>query len=125
MADIELVEYLWHHHQFDGSEFMVSYGITKRTATRVYFVDRYGRVGFVDRQQLECEGSAWHRPTQTRLYAEKPLTDAERRRQYAAENVSRLRAEMADTHPDRGGDSAAFIQAHQRYQRAVSVVRHG
>lgn len=32
--------------------------------------------------------------------------------------LSRLKAEMADAHPDRGGTTDAFIAAHERYVRA-------
>jgi hypothetical protein len=35
-----------------------------------------------------------------------------------SKSLAELKAEMASSHPDRGGTSAKFIAAHRRYQRA-------
>ncbi len=46
----------------------------------------------------------------------------EREREEAGPELGRLRTEMADAHPDRGGTSEGFIAARKRYEEAVRRV---
>ena len=63
----------------------------------------------------------------TREAAEADLSRAERERagQAAPETlpVKDLRRAMADAHPDRGGTTEQFIQAHRQYQTALRTAR--
>jgi hypothetical protein len=62
----------------------------------------------------------------TREAAEEYLYGRERerarRRDELEPDVKRLRQQMADAHPDRGGTDAGFIEARERYQRALREV---
>jgi hypothetical protein len=59
----------------------------------------------------------------TREAAEEYLYRWEREREAAREEaepeLKRLRMEMADAHPDRGGTSEGFIAARKRYEQAL------
>jgi hypothetical protein len=111
----------YHHPRFQ---------ITKKTAKRVCYVYRWSPYGdepeeirCVDRQKLEADGEVYRRsgrlgesdfPVYLRpLERPQPLEPAGLKA-----GVSQLRAEMADAHPDRGGSSEAFIEAHRRYLAA-------
>lgn len=134
-AAVVPVEYLygtWTLEDADG--YIVTrveaFRIKKKTAKRIFYYADWihgdlSRVRSVDRATLEATGSVynhsagWWSPD-FHLFADR--ADVEPAPvETAAAKVSRLRAEMAAAHPDRGGDDAAFIQAHQRYQRAVST----
>jgi hypothetical protein len=121
--------------------------ITKRTAKRVFYVSkgewidergepdiRYPNIknlddeeiGFVDRQKLEAEGRVdnrgrhWSSPD-SELYASLEGMLATHRRDESKDgnpDLPALKSAMAAAHPDRGGDSAAFIEARQRYVSA-------
>jgi hypothetical protein len=91
--------------------------VTRVTNKRIYFrddIERYSeREQFVDRATIEREGSVYHRGQRQFLYLEPPeLHD------YRPKSLSELRREMADHHPDRGGDPAEFRVAHARYTAA-------
>jgi hypothetical protein len=55
----------------------------------------------------------------TREAAGEYLFGAERERECQEPELKRLRREMADAHPDRGGTDAGFIAARKRYERAL------
>jgi hypothetical protein len=110
----------WDHH-------VIKLRITKKTAKRVYYLrpDAWAdsRIGFVDRQQLEADGKVWRRSSgwwepDAEVYAEHPDPPSGFYLGEQQPDLSELRAEMADAHPDRGGTSAAFIEAHDRYLAA-------
>jgi hypothetical protein len=137
-SDAHVVEYLYGYtsggEDFDGSP--VRFRITKKTAKRIYYsrgyeyldvggqvvgngpLEGYDYVGFVDRQKLEAEGEVYNRSRPWRadwhIYAtfdgcvgpqdQTPVID-----------LTKLKAEMAAAHPDKGGSSAAFIEARKRY----------
>jgi hypothetical protein len=52
-------------------------------------------------------------------YLYSPERDRERERQEQEPEVKRLRREMADAHPDRGGTDEGFIAAREAYERAL------
>lgn len=131
-------EYLYgvYHHVSDDARFpdtwkVVSFQITKRTSRRVYYIRSRGwgdedpEIGYVNRQELEANGEVRNRgrdwfEADDHLYAEppdlshrQPPTPAEQEAE-----LSRLRAEMADAHPDRGGTNDGFIAARRRYVQA-------
>jgi hypothetical protein len=125
---------LWEYH-------LVRYRVTKKTAKRIYYVRSEPRrnrqvivmddlkIGFVDRQKLEADGevtrksAGWWTADFTlyattdppewweRSYPDKPKPD-----------VSQLRREMADAHPDRGGTRETFEAARSRYLVAKGVL---
>jgi hypothetical protein len=119
---------------------VVQVKVTKVTARRVYFTDPddvHRRVYFVDRRLLETDRDVWHRPTRTLYYLDPPQIKnryayaatrgtigeifdrfAGQRTRASQEDISRLRAEMADAHPDRGGTAEDFMAARQRYLTA-------
>jgi hypothetical protein len=125
-------------------EYLYSYGpvrlqIVKKTAKRVYYlkqgeyIDRHGepkgelesprwardgQTGFVDRQKLEATGQIHG------LYASLADFLAERyRNEDKPPDLRQLKAAMAAAHPDRGGSSAAFIEARQVYVAARRRLR--
>jgi hypothetical protein len=92
-----------------------------------YFDDQ---IGFVDRQELEETGEVHNRGrhwcyADFHLYASLQglLNSFARYNQPDDDEPSlqQLKAEMAAAHPDKGGTSAAFIEARQRY---VAARRH-
>jgi hypothetical protein len=119
--------------------------ILKKTKKRVYYVraDRperidergeligeprspssYDTTGFVDREKLEADGEVRNRGVHwsshdSRLYVSLERLLEERPRQAEPPNLQQLKAEMAAAHPDRGGSSAAFIEARARYVAAL------
>jgi hypothetical protein len=119
----------WQYH-------LVPFRITKKTAKRIYYVRRESRhadeleVGFVDRQKLEVDGEVSNRgvhwsQVDSHLYAATDPPEGWQRWRPAESTVelSRLRVEMADAHPDRGGSAAAFMEARRRYLLAKGLVR--
>ncbi len=122
--------------------------IVKKTAQLIYYTgdswDRREAVvspGCISREQFETDTHGYpagvipipgdshrHRPAgrlffATRQAAEEYLYRGERERAgRAAPDASlirKLRRAMADAHPDRGGTTEQFIQAHRRYQTAL------
>lgn len=91
-----------------------TYSITKVTATRIYFCDRYGRKYCLARTAFDEDGRAFHRGLRKSLY----LTEPEIPRGRKPASVSDLRRQMADAHPDRGGDRDTFMAARARYVSA-------
>jgi hypothetical protein len=113
----------WDYH-------IVGFRITKKTPKRVYYVRKQDSwepdgvvIGYVDRQKLEADGEAsprsdnWWAADST-LYLRPPEPPAQPTSADQRAEVSRLRAEMAAAHPDRGGSSKAFIEARNRYMAA-------
>jgi len=138
--DVLAVEYLYAiqaaHHEGDDSRFyvptrVVTFRITKKTARRIYYVrsERGHRradgtvprldVGFVDRRRIEEDGEVWRKSagwweTDARLYLRPPVLE-----EYApAPDLAVLKAAMRAAHPDMGGSHEAFLEAHERYERA-------
>jgi hypothetical protein len=127
--------------------------IVKKTAKRVYYlaeprerIDEFSgepldefrttfnldwtKTGFVDRQKLEAEGCVENRGRHwsdydSRLYASlQILRGSIRRDDDEIEDIAKLKQAMAAAHPDRGGSSAAFIEARARYVDARRRARH-
>jgi hypothetical protein len=82
------------------------------------------KVAFVDRQKLEADGHVYSRSRgwwcddfHLHISLEHLLASIYRYRdqQNKPEDLLQLKAEMAAAHPDRGGSSAAFIEARERY----------
>ena len=146
--DVLAVEYLYaieaEHHQGDDNRFyvptrVITFRITRKTPKRIYYVrsERGHRrpdgsvphvdIGFVDRQRLEADGELFRKSAgwwerDARLYLEPPVLDA-----YApAPDLAALKAAMRAAQPDVGGSHEAFLEAHERYERArVNASRNG
>jgi hypothetical protein len=125
------VEYLygsWTGENADGHIVaeVEKFRIIKTTKKRIFYDRGRGRTGSVDRATLEGTGEVYNRSAGWRegdyhLFADR--ANAEQTKPVLVDckaDVSRLRAEMANAHPDRGGTDAEFIAARQRYVRAVS-----
>ena len=69
-----------------------------------------GRLFFATRQAAEDHLHRGERERAERARRQAPLIDE-------------LRRTMADAHPDRGGTTEQFIQAHRRYQTALRAAR--
>lgn len=83
--------------------------------------------GYVDRQKIEQDGEIWTRKwwqSDSHLHLTPPPPPDWRRGPDGSEpvNIQKLKAEMAAAHPDRGGSSAAFIAARERYLQARRAV---
>lgn len=99
-------------------------------------------LGYIDRQEFEADTRNCHRGTLAgattlpsssqhgggTVYANREaaeeylfahLRTQERKRQEAEPDLRRLRMEMADAHPDRGGTNEGFIAARKRYKEAL------
>jgi hypothetical protein len=151
-TDSKVVEYLYGYSRGgeDSPGHPVRYRIVKKTAKRVYYVrqeewlDKRGelhsvqpyaptddeRIGFVNRQKLEADGSVYNRGVHwcfpdSHLYVslEACLGDRYREEKLKPEDIRTLKAAMAAAHPDRGGSSAAFIEARSRYVAARRQMR--
>jgi hypothetical protein len=109
--------------------------IIKKTAKRIHYVRQelvnrsWGpvelEIGSVDRQKLETQGyiqntSRWWLKDDRVLYLHPPGAEPV---QIDKAYVSKLKAEMAAAHPDRGGTSAAFREARKRYVEARRKMR--
>ena len=104
---------------------IVACPITRITAKRIYFRDggpgkwRGEQEWFVDRAAIEGNGDGvYHRRMRETLELQPPELRRYRRR---SKSVAELRREMADCHPDRGGDPAEFRAARARYAAAKAV----
>jgi hypothetical protein len=147
-SDAHVTEYLYGHTiggEVDGSP--VRFQITKKTAKRIYYMrwdeylDEQGEprqdirrhdegTGYVNRQKLEAEGQVRNRgvhwsASDHHLYAslEGVLRDRRRHDEEEQPDLRQLKAEMAAAHPDKGGNSTAFIAARERYIRARREAR--
>ncbi|MFB7555348.1 hypothetical protein [Streptomyces brevispora] len=110
---------------------VVQFPITKKTARRIYYLRPRGpftngpdwEPGYVDRQELERHGHA-RVPDWFMVFAEPPelpetrLLHPQQHHAAPAPDLKALKAAMAAAHPDRGGNSEAFIAARQRYVQA-------
>lgn len=102
---------------------VISHRITKRTAKRIYYRRaRTGRVGFVDRATLEAEDVVTNRgrghwEDDHQLYATHGAALAAITPD-PGPTLQELRREMADAHPDRGGEHETFLAARARYETA-------
>jgi hypothetical protein len=135
------------HFDFDDREWIpakvVRLPIVKKTPKRIYYTHPAGhhkfQVKYVDRQQVERHGSALapssdyfalfaHPPELGPPEPEPPRPRYPRsnlgphldalRKATAPPDLKKLKAAMADAHPDRGGSSAAFIRAREQYVSA-------
>lgn len=109
--------------------------IVKKTARRIYYLrsSEPGEFeqGYIDRQHFEAHGWVWS-SRYKKIYAQPPKVPDDKPfipppfdpTPYRAATtpdpgeLKRLKAAMADAHPDRGGTSEAFIAARERYLRA-------
>jgi hypothetical protein len=139
--DTRVVEYLYNR---GGRPFR----ILKKTKQRIYydrnpfqedndnpfhFLDANNpKVGYVNRQEIERNGEAWSRSDRSEIDAllslKWPLRPyvaprAPKASKAPAPDLQKLKAEMAAAHPDRGGTSAAFIEARKRYIEARRALR--
>lgn len=117
-------------------EVVVEFRITKKTARRIYYSRDNGamteqdraRGGYVDRQAMERDGhvrtSRGYWEADSILFLDPPDVTGPAPVDRSAD-LSRLKAEMADAHPDRGGTNEAFIVARRCYEQAVRRVRAG
>ncbi|WP_329616430.1 hypothetical protein OG244_28285 [Streptomyces brevispora] len=115
-VQVEYLYELWDANWDDGplgNYQILRHEITKKTASRIYFVMR-GRPGFIDRQRIEADGDAYHRSSGRLLYLVEPKVPG----QSKPPSLSELKQAMADAHPDRGGTDEAFIAARARYEHA-------
>lgn len=147
-GDVLAVEYLYaiqaEHDVGDDSRFhvpkrVITFRITKKTPKRIYYIRAerghqradgtfpHTDIGYVDRQQIEADGEIWRKSagwweSDARLYLEPPLLET-----YApAPDLAELKAAMRAAHPDMGGSQEAFLEAHERYERArVNAARKG
>jgi hypothetical protein len=132
----KFVEYLYGHSGY--SRGFSRFQIVKKTAKRIYYLrrgeeidhngepnnpfayltpaDHYG-TGFVDRQKMEREGNVHS------LYSSLGYLSERWRRTPPITDLRQLKAAMAAAHPDKGGSSAAFIEARTRYVEARRRVR--
>lgn len=99
--------------------------ITKKTEKRIYFRGGAGctrmdreRTSFIEVVRFDEDGSAYHRVLRQRLHLTPPEVHSHRPK---PKNVSELKREMADAHPDRGGSREAFETARGQYLRAKRV----
>ncbi|MCP2336139.1 hypothetical protein [Actinomadura rupiterrae] len=111
---------------------VVRFPVTKVTAKRIYYVrevvghSRRPVIGYVPRGPLERDGEVrpssrgWWEPDAT-VYAEPPQLGQPID---ATAEVKRLRDEMANAHPDRGGTNEAFIAARTRYETALNRINN-
>jgi hypothetical protein len=149
--DSNVVEYLYGYSHVSDDLSPYRFRITKKTAKRVYYIrggewiDEHGEprnsnirstssdddvIGYVNRQKLEADGHVhnygvhWCREDHI-LYASLQLLLQEhnRFRLEPPPDLHKLKAEMAAAHPDRGGSSAAFIEARSRYVAARRAAR--
>lgn len=93
---------------------ILTYSVEKTTATRIYFRDWRGNSYFVDRRKIDDTGAVYHHGVRDRLH----LTPPEIPTRAKPRTLAELRREMADAHPDRGGDRDAFQAARARYENA-------
>jgi hypothetical protein len=152
--DSNVVEYLYGYSHVSDDLSLYRFRITKKTAKRFYYIrggewiDEYGElrnsnirststddniIGYVNRQKLEADGHVHNRGVHwcrddSILYGSLQLLLQEHNwfRSSAAPDLHKLKAEMAAAHPDRGGSSAAFIEARSRYvaaRRAARIAR--
>ena len=68
---------------------------------------------------IQPGGITRHMPCIARLIKTEPTDDDDDE----SKTVARLRREMADAHPDAGGDPVAFREAHARYTAAKARAR--
>ena len=147
-----VIEYLYGRDRCGGDcNSIYRFRITKRTAKRIFYIrkgeyiDEHGEpidygnitstadydneIGFVDRQKLEADGNVYNRADTGRMRtfismprwkACSPNTAATNPRSPIS---PRSRPKMAAAHPDKGGSSAAFIEARQRYVAARRACR--
>jgi hypothetical protein len=136
VTDLAPIEYLYGTYTAeDGDGYVktrvIPFRIVKKTAKRIFYVKDWihgetDRLGSVDRRQLEATGEVYQRSrgywnADFHLYAEIPDIDSCRLDRVALKaELVRLRTEMADVHPDRGGTDAAFIAARERYEAVRS-----
>jgi hypothetical protein len=80
------------------------------------------RTYFIDRSAFDADGNAHHRGLRELLHLTRPEIPGGGTRP-EPKTISELRREMADAHPDRGGDRDAFMAARGRYLAAKARSR--
>lgn len=99
-----------------------TYPITKVTAKRIYFRDNTvrQREHFIGRATFHADDRgdtvAYHQRLRELLYLNEPTWHLKPK----PKSIADLRREMADAHPDRGGDRHSFTEARRRYLQARS-----
>lgn len=130
--DLLKVEYLYaiqpEHYQGDDNRLyvpkqVITFRIIRKTSKRIYYLrhERRGRtdVGYIDRQKIEADGELFRKSAgwwelDARLYLEAPELE-----EYApTPDLAALKAALRAAHPDAGGSHEAFLEAHERYERA-------
>lgn len=127
-AAVEPVQFL-HGIQaghYDGNDdwqpaCVVAFPVTRKTPKRIYYQVRdWGaqQIRFVNRQELESTGevrspSRYWWESDYQVYLNPPPVEMTQQ-----PSLAELKQQMADAHPDRGGNDEAFIAARQRYERA-------
>lgn len=122
-SDTHAIEHLYDRYE--------SYRITKETAQRIYYIkadDLPDNIGFVPRHRVaeDWPGSTWrdlyehehrlgYRKAPQFFLKPCPYPDRDKPPEI---DLRQLKAEMAAAHPDRGGSSAAFIEARAAYEDA-------
>lgn len=145
IGDVLVVEYLYaiqaEHFEGDDSRFhvpnqVITFRVTKKTQKRIYYIRRhdghrrpdgtYPRtvIGFIDRQEIESAGEVYRRSAgwwepDFHLYLKPPALEV-----YApALDLAALKAAVRAAHPDMGGSHEAFLEAHEKYDRAKANAR--
>jgi hypothetical protein len=140
------VEYLYtlvvRHPSFGPSEtYIKAFPIVRKTKKRIFYkrdgirfwpeppldyphLKRFDdEIGYVDRQKLEAEGYVYNHgrhwcEDDFHLCLRPPYPESE-----LPPDLQALKAAMAAAHPDRGGSSAAFIEARKKYVAARRAAR--
>jgi hypothetical protein len=130
-ADAGPVEFLYGVWQDeDCRRHVEAFQVTRKTAKRVYYIRRRHPggdvvIGYVSRQALDADGGVYNRAAgwgaaDYHLTVARPdLTPDRPTPPDAAADLRRLRREMGDAHPDRGGTAEQFMAARRRYKMAV------
>jgi hypothetical protein len=97
------------------------------TAKRIYFNARPWitfdlNEHFVDRAAIESTGETYHRGIQENLSLVVPAVRPNSSH-LERKSIAELRREMANCHPDVGGDPVEFRAAHGRYVAAKAVTQ--
>jgi hypothetical protein len=137
-TDAGAVEYVFGTNLYYPDDWTVSevreavpYRVTRKTARRVYYLrdELHGQAGYVDREALERDGFAvrrsarWHEHDST-VYATREAAEHALgldKPAAATPDLRQLRLDMANAHPDRGGDPEQFAAARKRYERAKAA----
>lgn len=129
--------YFWHTPEAAyESEYFIARPIIKKTAKKVFVAYNDYRIFTLDRQELEQEGSVWHRQQKERWYSEAGKAQFEKEQdelhtpkplkklgltKYATEaEIKKAYHRLSkQCHPDAGGTHQAFIELQTNYENAL------